>query len=85
MEQSMDQMLKQLKQNPASLQALMNSRDGQALMKMLTQGDRGAGLQHAVNAAMRGDTSAMAALVNRVTQTPDGAELVERISKSVKR
>ncbi len=80
----MEQMLSQLKQNPAMLQSLMNSRDGQKLMQMLTQGDRGASLQQAVNAAMRGDTSGMVALMNRVTQSQSGAELVQRISKNVK-
>lgn len=84
MDQSMEQMLNQLKQNPAMLQSLMHSRDGQMLIQMLTQGDRGAGLQRAVQAAMRGDTSGMVDLMNRVTQTQGGAELVQRISKNVK-
>ena len=84
MDQSMEQMMNQLKQNPAMLQSLMNSRDGQMLMQMLTQGDRGASLQQAVQSAVRGDPSAMINLMNRVTQTPGGAELVQRISKNVK-
>lgn len=84
MDQSMEQMLNQLKQNPAMLQSLMHSRDGQMLIQMLTQGDRGAGLQRAVQSAMRGDTSGMVDLMNRVTQTQSGAELVQRISKNVK-
>ena len=84
MDQSMEQMISQLKQNPAMLQSLISSQDGQMLMQMLTQNDRGAGLQQAVNAAIHGDTSGMVALMNRITQTQSGAELVQRISKNVK-
>ena len=42
MDEKTARMVEQLKSNPAMLQALMQSRDGQALMNMLTQGDRGA-------------------------------------------
>lgn len=84
MDQSMEQMLSQLKQNPAMLQSLMNSRDGQMLMQMLTQDDRGASLQQAVNSAIRGDTSGMMALLNRISQSQGGADLMQRISRNVK-
>ena len=43
----------QLKSNPAALRSLMQSQDGQALIRMLTQGDRGAGLQQAAQAAAK--------------------------------
>lgn len=75
----------QLRRNPAMLKALMQSQDGQMLMQMLTQGDRGAGLQKAVQSAARGDTSAIAQMVNQVMQSPGGAELVERINKAVQK
>ena len=78
-------MAEQLRKNPAMLKSLMQSRDGQTLMQMLTQGDQGAGLQRAVQSAARGDTSAMVQMVNQIMQTPSGAELVERINKAVQR
>ena len=78
-------MAEQLKANPAMLKSLMQSQDGQALMQMLTQGDRGAGLQRAVQSAAKGDTTAMVQMVNQIMQSQEGAELVERINKAVQR
>ena len=75
----------QLRKNPAALRALMQSRDGQALMQMLTQGDGGAGLQRAVQSAAKGDTAAMVQMVNRIMESPEGAELVERINTAARR
>ena len=74
-----------LKSNPAMLKALMQSRDGQTLMQMLTQNDQGAGLQKAVQSAAKGDTTAMVQMVNQIMQSPGGAELVERINKAVQK
>lgn len=45
MDERMNRMAQQLGRNPAALRALMQSRDGQALMRMLTQQDQGASLQ----------------------------------------
>ena len=85
MDEKTAQMAEQLRKNPAALKALMQSRDGQTLMQMLTQGDRGAGLQRAVQSAAKGDTTAMVQMVNQIMQSPEGAELVERINKAVQR
>ena len=85
MDEKTAKMAEQLRKNPAALKALMQSRDGQALMQMLTQGDRGAGLQRAVQSAAKGDTTAMVQMVNQIMQSPEGAELVERINKAVQR
>ena len=51
MDEQTARMIQQLKSNPAMLQALMQSRDGQALMQMLSGGDRGASLQRAAQSA----------------------------------
>ena len=83
MEESTANMMKQLQANPAALRRLMQSRDGQTLMQALTRPDNGTGLQQAVQAAARGDTSVMAQLVSRVAQSPEGAALMERISRSI--
>ena len=53
------------------------------LMQMLTRNDQGAGLQRAVQSATKGDTSQIVRLVQQLMQSPDGAELVERINKAV--
>ncbi len=85
MDEKTTRLVEQLKSNPAILQTLMQSRDGQALMQMLTQGDRGAGLQRAVQSAAKGNPADMVKLVNQVMQSPDGAELVNRINKAVQK
>ena len=85
MDDKTSRLVNQLKGNPAMLRSLMQSRDGQALMQMLTQGDRGAGLQRAVQSAAKGDTSAIMQMMNQVMQSPGGAELVERINKAVQK
>ena len=76
MDEKAARMAEQLKSNPAM---------PQALMQMLTQGDRGAGLQRAVQSAAKGDPSEMVRLVNQVMQSPGGAELVQRINKAVQK
>jgi len=78
------QLAEQLKQNPAMLRSLMQSQDGQKLMRMLTQMDHGVGLQRAVQAASAGDTAQMVRMVQGIMQSPDGAALVERINRAMK-
>ena len=85
MDERTARMAEQLRKDPAALKALMNSQDGQTLMRMLTQGDQGAGLQRAVQSAARGDTSAMVQMVNQIMRSPEGAQLVERINKAVQK
>ena len=75
----------QLRRNPAMLKSLMQSQDGQMLMQMLTQGDRGASLQRAVQSAARGDTTAITQMDSQIMQSPSGAEVVERINKAVQK
>ena len=73
----------QLKGNPALLQSLMRSRDGQALMQMLSGGDRGASLQRAAQSAAKGNPAEMVRMVNQLMQSPDGAALIDRINKTM--
>ena len=81
MDENAKRMMDQLKADPAALRQLMQSRDGLALMQALTRPHNGAGLQRAMQAAMRGDTNVMAELVGRVAQSPEGAALMERVSQ----
>lgn len=76
-------MIQQLKSNPAMLQALMQSRDGQDLLRMLSGGDQGASLQRAAQSAAKGNPAEMVRMVNQLMQSPDGAALVDRISKAM--
>ena len=85
MDEKTARMAEQLKRNPAMLKSLMQSRDGQALMQMLTQGDQGAALQRAVQSAAKGRPEEMVKMVNQVMQSPEGADLVERINKAVQK
>ena len=85
MDDKSTQLVDQLKRNPAMLRTIMQSRDGQALMQMLTQEDQGAALQRAVQSAARGKPQEMASLVNQVMRSPGGAELVERINRAVQK
>ena len=85
MDENTTRLVEQLKSNPAALQALMRSQDGQTLMAMLTQGDQGAGLQRAAKAAAMGRPEEMVKMVNQIMQTPSGAALVERINQAVRK
>ena len=84
MDEQTKRMMQQLKANPAVLQSLMQSRDGQALLRMLSAGDQGASLQRAAQSAARGDPAELMRMMNQVMQSPAGAELVQRINQSVK-
>ena len=69
----------------SNLKSLMQSRDGQTLMRMLTRDDGGAGLRKAVQSAAKGDAGAMTQMVSQIMQSPEGAALVERINKAVQK
>lgn len=85
MDEKMSRMAEQLKRNPAMLQSLMRSQDGQTLMQMLTQGDQGADFQQAIQSAARGNVSQMTEMVNRIMKNPNGAALIERIQKAIQK
>ena len=85
MDDNTARLAQQLRQNPAMLQSLMRSSDGQALMRMLTQQDQGAGLQQAVQAAMKGDTTKMTEMIHSIMRSPDGTALVERINQAAQK
>ena len=83
MDHSANNMFQRLKNNPAQLQALIQSQDGQNLMRLLTQKDQGSSLQHAVQSASNGNPAEMARMIQNIMQTPDGSALIERIRKSM--
>lgn len=79
------QLIESLQRNPAAVQALFQTPDGQRLMQMLTAGDQGASLQRAAQNASRGSTAEMVQMVSRVMKSPEGAALVERIQRAAQK
>jgi hypothetical protein len=83
MEQS--ELMEKLRQNPAALQRVMPSQDGQQLMRMLSGADGGSSLNRAAMQAAGGNTSEMTKMIQNVMQSPEGAELIRRISESLQK
>ena len=82
MDENTARLANELRQNPAMLQSLMRSPDGQALLRMLTQQDQGASLKQAVQSAVQGDTAKMVEMVRGIMNSPDGAAPAERINQA---
>ena len=59
-----------------------SSPDARALAGMLTQGKDQASLQKIAESAARGDTAQLKALIQSITSTPGGAELLRRLGDS---
>jgi hypothetical protein len=83
MEQS--ELMEKLRQNPAALQRVMRSQDGQQLMRMLSGADGGSSLNRAAMQAAGGNTAEMTKMIQNVMQSPEGAELIRRISESLQK
>ena len=79
MEQS--ELMEKLRQNPAALQRVMRSQDGQQLMRMLSGADGGSSLNRAAMQAAGGNTAEITKMIQNVMQSPEGAELIRRISE----
>ena len=73
--------IEQLKQNPALLQTLLRSSDGQSLLQMLNDSRHGPQLRNAVRNASHGNPEEAVRLVSQFMQTPDGAALASRIQQ----
>lgn len=82
MDRNTKNMIDTFRKNPAAAQALLQSRDGQQLLQMLTQNNRGGSLQNAVNSATRGNPAALVKMVSNIRNSPEGAKLIERINKA---
>ena len=83
MEQS--ELMEKLRQNPAALQRVMRSQDGQQLMRMLSGADGGSSLNRAAMQAAGGNTAELTKMIQNVMQSPEGAELIRRISESLQK
>lgn len=64
------------------MEQLASSPDARALASMLTQGQNQASLQEIAQKAAKGDTAQLKALIQSITSTPGGAELLQRLGNS---
>ena len=71
-----------LKSDPRALKSVMQSQDGQALLRMLSGGNSAA-LGQAARQAASGGTAALSAMLSRVLSSPQGAELVQRLESKL--
>ncbi len=83
----MDQkeIIDRLKKDPAAAQALLNSPDAQALMRILQGKDGGQTLDRAASQAAGGNTAQIAQMLKNVMSTPGGAQLIKRIAQSLQK
>ena len=65
MDENAKHLLASLQRDPSRVQALFHSGDGQTLLRMLTEGDQGASLQHAAQSAAQGRTEELQRIVMR--------------------
>lgn len=72
-------MLERLRADPNAAAALLNSPEGKALLRLLTQDDGGAALERAAQNASHGSTAELTALLSGVLKTPQGKALAERL------
>lgn len=75
--------IKQVQQNKALAQQLMNSPDGQKLLQLLTQ-DGGAQLKNATDAAAKGNTADIVRMIAQVMKSEEGAQIVQNINHQLK-
>lgn len=74
--------MNKLKSDPRALKSIMQSKDGQTLLQMLSGGNSAA-LGQAARQAASGDTAALSDMLSRVLSSPQGAELVQRLESKL--
>ena len=85
MDENAKRLMASLQQDPAKIQALLRSGDGQTLLRMLTERDQGAALQHAAQRAAQGQTEVLQRMLSQVMGSREGAALIQRIQKAVQK
>lgn len=68
--------------NPRTLAQLAQSPDAQALASMLTQGRDKAQLEQMAQSAMSGDMQSLKTLMQSITNSPEGTQLLQRLHDS---
>ena len=69
--------------NRNAMEQLAGSGDAQTLASLLAKGHDQAELQKMAQSAMSGDTSALQSLIRSITESPEGSELLHRLSQSL--
>jgi len=64
------------------LEQLAQSADAQALAGMISRGQDTASLQRIAEKAAKGDTAELKGLIQSITSTPGGAEILQRLGDS---
>ena len=85
MDEQTQRLIEQLRNNPGAIQSLIQSGDGQNLLKLLTKDDGGSSLQQAAMSAAKGNPTEMMQMLSRIMQSPEGSALVERINKAAQK
>lgn len=68
--------------NRKTIEQLTGSADAQNLASLITKKHDPQDLQNMARNAMSGDTAAIQALFRSITDSPEGAELLQRLSNS---
>ena len=68
--------------DPRTLAQLAQSPDAQALASLLSQGHDNAQLEQMAQSAMNGDMQSLKTLVQSITGSPEGAQLLQRLHDS---
>ena len=68
--------------NHQALSQLAKSSDAQALMSLLTKGHDRSALEQMAQSAVSGDVQSLRSLLQTITEDPQGAELLRRLSDS---
>ena len=73
--------MSKLLSDPGTLANLAKSPDAQALASLLTQGHDQSQLEQMAQSAMSGDMQSLKSLMTSITNTPEGTELLRRLSE----
>lgn len=85
MDNNTAQLMDKFRKNPALAQSLLQTPDGQKLLRLLTQGDGGAALEHAAQSAAKGSTKELTAMLSGLMKSPEGMEAMRRIGERAKK
>lgn len=73
-----------LLKNKGAIESLVKSPDTKRLMDLLNK-SAGGGLKSAAEAAMKGDSSQLMGLMDRLMKDPEGAQVVDRLNKNMQK
>jgi hypothetical protein len=82
MRQNNQSKIQQALSDKKMIEQIANSPDAQKLASMLTQGTDPASLQKIAQNAAKGDTTQLKALIQSITSSPGGAELLQKLGNS---